>query len=107
MNTSELKHQITIQAPSLTPDGSGGFTTTWTAKAANIWAAIWPVSAKETIKNGQVSGEITHRIRIRYRRDVQADWRVKFGNRYFNIAAPPINPNMDNEWLDLVCKEAA
>lgn len=107
MNISELKHLITIQAPVLAPDGSGGFTTAWTAKASNIWAAIWPVSAKEIIKAGQVSGEITHRVRIRYRRDVQSNWRVKFGNRYFNIAAPPVNPNMDNEWLDLVCKEAA
>ena len=105
MRIGDLKHMITLQAPTLTPDGMGGHKTTW-ADIATVWAAIWPVSANEQVKNMQVAGEITHRVRIRYRANIRPSWRVKFGDRYFNIVGPPVNTEMRNEWLDLVCKEA-
>ena len=104
--TGELNKRITLQYQTRVPDGMGGFTPSWVTAVANIAAAIWPTSAKEQLQAGQVSGEITHRIRVRYRSVLKSSWRVKFGNRYFAILAPPIDPNMKHEWLDLLCKEA-
>jgi len=106
MNIGNLNKRITLQQSTRASDGMGGFTLTW-ADVATIWAAIWPVSANEQVKSGQTIGNITHRIRIRYRSVLKSSLRIKYGNRYFAIVAPPINPEERNEWLDILCKEAA
>ena len=102
---SELNKRITFQRPVKAPDGMGGFVTTWTT-AATVWAAIWPMSASETIKAAQTGMTITHRIRIRYRDGLKASWRVSWGGKYLNIVSI-INPSSSNRWLDLLVKEAA
>lgn len=102
---SELNKRIAFQSPVNTADGMGGFTVTWT-DAATVWAAIWPVSASETIQAAQATMTITHRIRIRYRSGLMAYWRISWSSRYFNIVSI-IDPNMAHVWLDILCKEAA
>ena len=82
----------------------GNFDETDSTIAPNIWAGIWPTSAKETVQSMQPDMVISHRIRIRYRSVLRPDWRLKFGNRWFNIVSI-INPNERGEWLDLMCKE--
>lgn len=104
MIIGDLNKQITIQYQTKVADGMGGFTSTWT-DADTIWAAIWPVSATEYIKAAQTTMTVTSRIRIRYRSNMRPDYRIKYGNKYFSISSI-INPNMGNEWLDLLCKEA-
>lgn len=108
VNTSpaDLNKRITLQYPTKVGDGMGGFTNTW-ADAATIWAGIWPLRGDEAMAAAQAGGTITHRIRIRYRAKIRTSWRVKFGNRYFNIAGPPVNIGEENRWMDLLCKEAA
>ncbi len=106
LRIGDLNKLVSIIGTTRASDGMGGFTETDTTIASNVWAAIWPLSASEKLRSMQVTGEISHRIRIRYRSVFRPDWRIKFGNRYFNVAGPPINPNERNEWLDLMCKEA-
>jgi SPP1 family predicted phage head-tail adaptor len=105
MKIGDLNKRITLMYQTKVPDGAGGFTTTWTT-AAEIYAAIWPVSAKETIEAAQATMTITHRIRIRYRANIKSSWRIKFANRYFNIVSI-IDQNMQHKWLDILVKEAA
>lgn len=102
---SELNKGVTFQHQTKVPDGMGGFTVTWTA-AATAWAAIWPVSAAETIQAGQAVMTVTHRIRIRYRSVLKPSWRISWAGRYFNIVSI-IDPNMAHRWLDILCREAA
>ena len=102
---SELNKRIVLQHSTRVPDGMGGFTVAWTA-AATVWAAVWPVSASETIQAAQATMTVTHRIRIRYRSVLKASWRISYAGRYFNIVSI-IDPNTDHRWLDVLCKEAA
>ena len=106
MPIGDLNKLINIIGTTKVGDGMGSFTETDTTIASDIWAAIWPASASEQIQSLQPVGTITHRIRIRWRSVLKSSWRIKFGNRYFAIVAPPINPNEKNEWLDLLCREA-
>ena len=103
MEVCKLNKRITLQYPANVSDNMRGFTTTWT-DSADVWAAIWPVSATEAIRSMQPTLITTHRVRIRYRSTVQPEWLVKFGTRYFNITSI-INIEEINEWLDLLCKE--
>jgi len=105
-NIADLNKRLTIEAPSRVADGMGGFTVVWTTVASAVPAAIWPASANEAMRAGQVSQEITHRVRIRYRPVIKAGWRLSWGGRYFNVAGV-VDPNMAHRWLDLLCKEAA
>ncbi len=105
MRIGELSKRITLQYPTKTSDGMGGFATTWN-DAATVYAAIWPVSAKETVQAMGQAMTITHRIRMRYRANIRSSWRIKFGNKYYNIVSI-IDQNMAHKWLDILVKEAA
>jgi len=104
MDAGSLNKRITIQYSTRVSDSLGGFTLTW-ADVATVWAALWPVSANETVQSNQQVMTISHRIRIRYRSILRPSWRIKYGNRYFAIISI-INPEERNEWLDLMVKEA-
>jgi len=101
----DLNKRIEIQIPTMVSNGMGGFITSYST-TATIFAAIWPVSAAETVQSMQPTMTISHRVRIRYRSVLRASWRIKFGLRYFNIVSI-INPNERGEYLDIMCKEAA
>ena len=105
MKTGDLNKRITWQYKTKVSDGLGGFMDTW-VDACTTWAAIWPVSVKEIIAANATSMVISHRIRIRYRSTFKSSWRGKFGNRFFSIVGIT-NPNEANEYLDVLCKEAA
>ena len=105
MRIGDLDKRVVLQYSTRTPDGMGGFTVAW-VDAATVWAAIWPVSAAETIQAAQTTMTITHRIRIRYRAVLKAGWRISYAGRYFNVVSI-IDPNMAHRWLDVMCKEAA
>ena len=103
MQIGSLNKRITLQYATKVSDDMGGFTETWT-DAATVWAAIWPISAREQVQSMKETMTISHRVRIRYRSVLRPDWRVKFGNNFYNIVSI-INPNMKNEYLDILCKE--
>src|SRR5512146_1635699 len=105
MRVGDLRHRVTLQYETRTADGMGGYASVWN-DAAQVWAAIWPVSATETLQSAQQIGTITHRIRLRYRPDLKSTWRVKFGTRCFAIVSA-INRNEQGVMWELVCREMA
>ena len=99
--------RIELQKPTKTSDGIGGYSTAYATKRA-LFAAIWPVSAKERIQSDQRAMTTTHRIRIPFYSELKSNWRVKYStkydDRYFTIEGS-INPDEDNKELELLCKE--
>lgn len=106
MRIGDLNKRIDIEAPSRTPDGMGGFSISYISIDTSVAAAIWPISAAEQIRANSPTMICTHRIRIRFRRVFKASWKLKYGNRYFNIVSI-INPGNESRWLDIMVKEAA
>lgn len=104
MRIGDLNKRLELQKKTHVSDNIGGFTDTYTTEDT-VWGAIWPISAKDRLQSGQLTPEITHRIRIRYRRVVRPDWRIKYANRYFAIDGPPINLDEANRELEFICKE--
>ena len=105
MPIGDLDKRISIQAETRVGDGMGGFTSSWATVASSIAAAIWPVSASETVKANALTMVTTHRVRIRYRSVMRPSWRVSWAGRYFAIVSI-IDPNEDHKMLDLMCKES-
>ena len=103
MRIGDLKHRIILKAPTKVPDGMGNTNVTYVTKAT-VWAAFWPLSAKEKIQSMGLTGTIAGRVRIRYRSDIRSDWVIEYKGKDFNIDGPPINHNMENRMLDIIVK---
>lgn len=105
-----MRHKITIEVPSTSSDGQGGFTRTgWTTKYT-AWAFIEPLSANQRIFADQKAMAVSHKITLRYRKDQSPDvtMRVNYTQgsttRYFQITGL-MNVDERNRYLTLLCKE--
>jgi len=111
MKIGDLKKAISIQKQSNVSDGMGGYVTSWVDLVTGvdspslIFAAVWPVSAKEQIASEKEIGTITHKVKIRYRPGVTGNVRIKYGTRIFDVMGPAINIGSDNRFLELICRE--
>ena len=97
------KPRITFQYPTKISDGMGGFTVTW-VDAATVWASAWTVSSTEATAAMQTSMVRVQKFCIRFRSVLRPSWRIKYGDRYFNITG--IDPDEKNRFLYLTVKEA-
>jgi SPP1 family predicted phage head-tail adaptor len=104
MRSGTLNRLIDIEDLTVTTDGMGSSVESWSTYKSNVWAAIWPVSAKERIQAGKQELEITHRIRIRYISGITADMRIKYGTAYFNIISI-INVGTEDRMIDILATE--
>lgn len=84
MQAGRLRHKITIQSKSVTPNAYGEEVITW-GTFVECWAEISPLLGREYLAAAQVQAEITHRVRIRHRDGVYPTMRVLFGSRAFDI----------------------
>jgi SPP1 family predicted phage head-tail adaptor len=85
-------------------DGQGGFVSGYTT-IATVPAKMSTLRTDEAILAMQTTGQAIHNIMIRYRADIRTSWRIKYGNRYFNIIGPPIDVNFQHRFLDIKAKE--
>lgn len=105
ISVADLRHRITIQTLTETADGSGGFSSSW-ADTVSIWAGITPASGYERAQGMQLEAVITHKIIMRYRTDVTAKQRIKYGTRYFAITSV-INLDEANRYLQIMAAESS
>ena len=98
----EMRERITIQYPTKASDGLGDFAVTWT-DGFTCWAKAWTVSSSEPTTNMQINMIRVQKFKIWHRRVFSPDWRLKWGNRYFNIVS--IDPDQNRLFLFLTCKE--
>lgn len=103
MQVGKLDKRITWQYPAKTSDGMLGETVTWTT-VCETWARILPKSAKEIRQSEQMTMNVTHTVRIRYRNPFLPSWRGLFRGRIFQIIGI-VNPEEKNEWLDILVRE--
>ena len=104
MDAGQFNKIISIEAQTQTSDGGGGTTITWSTWAASVWAAIWPVSAKEIIQSGVEEMVAMHKIRIRYRSGLTPKMRIKYGAREFDIVSIR-NIDTGNREIEILARE--
>ncbi|HXG56679.1 MAG TPA: phage head closure protein [Vicinamibacterales bacterium] len=83
MKAGTLKHRVTFQSATLTPDGQGGRTPDWVNPTTvfTAWAEVEYLSGDELIAAAQLTAKSSVRIRLAYRTDVSVKQRVKWVNR--------------------------
>lgn len=95
--------RLDIDAPVDTPDGQGGVTTGFEERAS-AWALIEPMTCAVVQQADGESFTLTHRVWLRYRRDVAAGMRLRKGARVFRILATQ-DPDESRRYLICHCEE--
>lgn len=80
----KLRHRITFQSLSNTPDGQGGFTESW-VDGSTVWAEVVPKTINERLFAQRIEPMGSHKITIRWLDNINESMRIKFGTRYFQI----------------------
>ena len=105
MNPGMLNKKIKISKHPLVPDGAGGFQESDSLDTvAVVWANINPLRGREYVQAQQDRAEITHKVTLRYRKDIDRACILDYENRKFEIMHI-INIQEKNRYLELMCKE--
>lgn len=100
---SSLNQRAALQAPTLTPDGGGGFSESWTT-FASVWIALEPLSGADVFGSDRNESRIRHRVRLRRIAGVSAGQRALVGARSFAIHAV-LDPGPQISLMNLICEE--
>lgn len=73
-------------------------------KVAEVWAAIEPLQGKEYFSAYAEQVDVSTRIRIRHREDIDRTMSVEYKGTTFEILSI-INPKFGQKELQLMCKE--
>lgn len=98
MNPGELRHKIKFQIQDLEQENE-----VWN-DVFSCWANVNPISGREYYQAETVNSDLTHRIRLRYRKGITPDMRILYKDRIFYIVSV-INEYEKNYALQLMCRE--
>lgn len=85
IEAGKLRHRVALQRQVRTQDSTTGLITTAWQTQAMVWAAVEALSAREFIQSAAMQSQVTARITIRYRDDIDATWRVVHRGRVYNV----------------------
>ncbi|HEY8698476.1 MAG TPA: phage head closure protein [Rhizomicrobium sp.] len=100
---SSLNQRGVIEAQTLTPDGAGGYSASWTT-VANAWVSLEPMSGAEMFGPDASESRVRHRIVLRRLDGIAAGMRVKIGARAFLIRAL-LDDGPQSQFLRLMTEE--
>lgn len=107
-DAGELRHRITFQRFNSRRDALGTpqyhKDENWT-DVATVWAKVQEITSGEFYRAEQSDSYITHNIKIRYRTDLAAEMRVRWGARVFRIVSPPIDLTGSSQWMQIKAQE--
>lgn len=84
MRAGELRNRITIQEPVEKKDSTGAPYQDW-EDYVTVWADIQPLGGSKFWEADKPNAEISGRIEMRYRPDINKNMRVKYGEKILDI----------------------
>lgn len=101
MDIGQLRHSVTIERPAETRGQMGSQKKAW-APICQTWARVQPLSGRALEVAQALHAEVTVKVTIRYRNDVDETCRVVY--RGINYAVQYVlNPEEANRELQLYC----
>lgn len=105
MRAGDLRHRVILQRPiEIRGSDYADVQRTW-QDVATLWASVEPLAGREFFVNREMQGELTARVRLRYRAGVTPKMRLLYDGRVFEIQSV-MNVGEDGVELELMCAEA-
>lgn len=105
LSAGKLRHRVTIQRRVDGRDSSTGDVKVSWVSHAEVWAAVEPVSVREFIAGQSQQSQVTARITVRYRDDLDATMRILHRGRIYNPQGWLPDPDSGLEYLTAPCTE--
>lgn len=99
----DMRTRLAFEKAVDAPDGAGGAARTFNA-IADVWGALEPVSGRAAFVAAREELKVTHRIRIRWRNDVEIADRFRQLDRIF-IVRGLLDPDERRVILECLCEE--
>lgn len=100
----KLNKRVTFLQLKMAEDEMGQDKSEW-VKYVTVWATVKPYKSSEHNFMSKLKPEVTHRIYIRYRRDITADMRMLYNDHVYEISGPPIDMDEQHRLLEIQCEE--
>ena len=91
---SELRHRVTVEAYSEGGRDEDGFylPSNW-IPYKQLWAKVTPVAARDLAIGQSELSEVTARLKIRYRTDINTSMRVLWKDKIYSIVSEGLDDN--------------
>jgi len=102
-NAGRMNKRVTF----LNPPGTltnGWSSTDWT-KYKTLWAELKTAKGYKLFSSDATQWQGKCVIGIRYRNDIHEKMRVRMAGKTYEMDAPPVNDNGDNQWLTIFLRE--
>ncbi|ROO30431.1 head-tail adaptor protein [Salinisphaera orenii MK-B5] len=106
VSAGQLRHKVTLQAQQETRSEYGEIIVDWVT-LARVWAHVAPQSGREYFAAQQVQSEVSTRVTIRYRDDVNATMRLQHRGQTYRIEAVMADDGSGRDHLTLMCSEVS
>lgn len=95
LRAGDLRHRGTIEAATQAPGPGGGTTDTWAPLATDpeVWFAREALSANERIAAMQAQANVTYKLRLRFRDDLNAGMRIVSEGKTYPFVSEPVDPD--------------
>ncbi len=101
MDIGQLRHSVTIERPAETRGQMGSQKKAW-APICQTWARVQPLSGRALEVAQALHAEVTVKITIRHRADVDSTCRVTYRGQVY-VVQYVLNPEEQNRELQLYC----
>jgi SPP1 family predicted phage head-tail adaptor len=106
MRSGRLRFRVTIQQPTLIPDGMGGGESAWN-DVATVWADVTTTNGNsnmESFTGNQFRTIQYFNVKMRYRNDLTTKMRLLYYGRVLEILSI-VNFDERKKEINLYCKE--
>jgi len=100
----EMVERVTFQKPARVDDEGGGKRIVW-LNIFDVWARVEPISSREYFFAQANQAEATHRIRVRYRSDINQRMKISHRAKIYEITSV-IDMGGSRRFLELLCVES-
>ena len=90
LSAGRLRHRVTLQRFVRTQDPTTGLISEEWVDDATVWASFEPLSGRDFIAARAQHSEISARVVIRYRENVDSTMRLIHRGRIYSIEGPPL-----------------
>jgi SPP1 family predicted phage head-tail adaptor len=89
MRAGKLRHYVQLLVPPdpSATDSQGDPASTFSG-GPSFWCSIEPLTPREFLLASQIRADVTHKVTLRYRDDITARHRLKWGTRVFEVGPP-------------------